>query len=126
MTREALIFMIKLYKRTMFITEQLYSTSKGCVSEDLIGFFNQIKKDTDLLCDNVEILCDVLHTLKFESWKVIKTNADFLYNPIPKSEIKPNELCINIARFENVQIYEQITQLAFIYNNHYIRLGVEI
>ena len=121
---------LTLYKREFFITEKLYISTKGHISSTLLGILDSLKDNTDILVED-EVLIEFMNLIKVispdKSIILVRTNADFMYNPIPKDFIKDNELVLNIGSFISSKVpFDKITQIAFKYNNLIIRIGTKI
>ena len=116
-----------LHKKTCFINEHIYTTSK-VVASDISELLYALAKNSTT--ENIDILCDELPIsellTKFSDYILenMDTNATFMYLPYPIDLIKPNTIHICTAHYENN--IKKIHQIAFMYNGHYFRFGVSI
>lgn len=115
---------IELFKKTPFDDITIYTAygSYSVVTSDIIDLLNFFLNDTDIICDSSEILVDVLKRMSCKK-EIINSNADFTH-PIPHSMIKDKLLIVKGYYTNGNESFYKITQIAFIYNNHKIRMGV--
>ena len=115
---------IKLFKKTPFDDITIYTAygSYTVVTSDIIQLLSFFLNDTDIICQSSEILVDVLKRIRGEK-EIISSNADFTH-PIPYDMIKDKMLIVKGLYTTGNESFYKIIQLAFIYNNHKIRMGV--
>ena len=119
-----------LWKKKYFVNEILYISSKGHISSTLLGILDSLKFDSDILVED-EVLIEFMNLIKTilpnMSFHSVETNADFNFHPFPKDFVENNRVWFNIASFVSSEgNYKKITQLAFKYNNLFIRIGTKI
>ena len=116
-----------LYKKTCFITENIYTTSSGIVTANFNDLLSQLKNKTKnestILCNELPV--NEILTL-FNDYKVCRDyhNALFTYYPMPLDMIKPQIIHLCIGTFENK--LQKIHQISFIKDKHYYRFGISI
>ena len=114
--------MFYLFKRKHFITEKIYTTSNGLVSDNIKELIDKLNDEDVVICDTREILYDIMREIKYDSIKIINSNADILVGATPIDMLKENTLILTIGFYHTEEHF--INQIAFINNGNKLRIGV--